>query len=70
MVASTRKTEKLIFADKSRSKKFAVSAKTPLKKLLLSATLEWNRIREAAKPPFFEDYTYYWFGIGYSQKPI
>ena len=47
---STRKTEKLILADKSRSKKFAVSAKTPLKKLLLSATLEWNRIREFAKP--------------------
>lgn len=42
-----RKTEKLVLVDKSRLKKFAICIKTPLKKLLLSAILEWNRIREA-----------------------
>ena len=41
---------KFVLVKKSRLKKFALSAETPLKKLLFPAIPEWNRIREPAKP--------------------
>ena len=40
MCGAREKQKKLILVDKSRSKKFAVYIKTPLKKLSLSAILE------------------------------